>query len=122
MLSDPWFYAAAVPAMIILGLSKGGFAALGLLTVPLMALVISPVQAAGITLPILILSDVVAVVSYWGVFDRQTLWIMLPGSMVGIVIAWLLAAHVTESEIRLIVGIVAMLFALNYWLRHSRRP
>ena len=122
MLTDPWFYAAAVPAMIILGLSKGGFSSLGLLTVPLMALVISPVQAAGITLPILVLSDVVAVASYWGVFDRKTLWIMLPGSLVGIGIGWLLAAQVTESEIRLVVGVVAVLFALNYWFRHSRNP
>jgi uncharacterized membrane protein YfcA len=122
MLTDPWFYAAAIPAMIILGLSKGGFSALGLLTVPLMALVISPVQAAGITLPILVLSDLVAVASYWGVFDRKTLWIMLPGSLVGIGIGWLLAAYVTESEIRLVVGLIAVLFALNYWFRHRNRP
>ena len=66
MLHDPWFYAVAIPAMILLGLAKGGFASMGMLAVPLLALVISPVQAAGITLPILILSDLVAIISYWG--------------------------------------------------------
>ena len=64
MITDPWFYAAAIPAMVILGLSKGGFTAVGLLTVPILSLVISPVQAAAIVLPILVLSDIVAVVSY----------------------------------------------------------
>jgi uncharacterized membrane protein YfcA len=120
MLHDPWFYAAAVPAMIILGISKGGFSAVGLLTVPVLALAISPVQAAGITLPILVLSDIVAVVSYWGVFDRKTLIIMMPGAFVGILVAWLTAAWVNETEIRLLVGTISILFALNYWFRHRR--
>ena len=71
MIADPWFYAAAIPAMIILGLSKGGFGAIGMLTVPILALVISPVQAAAIVLPILVLSDIVAVVSYRGIYDAN---------------------------------------------------
>lgn len=104
--------------MIILGISKGGFTTLALLTVPIMALVISPVQAAGITLPILVLSDIVALASYRRDYDATTLKIMLPGAMVGILIGWTTAAWVTEHHIRLIVGVVAVLFALNYWFRH----
>lgn len=122
MLSDPWFYVAAVPAMILLGLSKGGFTIMGMLAVPLLSLVMSPIQAAGITLPILILSDLVAVFSYWGIFDKRTLAIMLPGALVGILIGYLTAAWVTENEIRLIVGLISVLFALNYWFRHRLRP
>ncbi len=118
MIADPWFYAAAIPAMIILGLSKGGFSAIGILTVPILALVISPVQAAAIVLPILVLSDLVAVISYWGIYEGRTLRIMLPGAMIGIGIGWWTAAWVTENEVRLIVGAISVLFALNYWLRH----
>ncbi|MEJ0013711.1 MAG: sulfite exporter TauE/SafE family protein [Bauldia sp.] len=122
MLDNPWFYVAAVPAMIILGLSKGGFTAVGLIAVPILALVISPVQAAGITLPVLVLSDIVAVIAYWGVFDRRTMLIMLPGAVVGVLIGWLTAAWVTESEVRLIVGLTSIAFALNWWFRHRHRP
>ncbi|CAN5202635.1 sulfite exporter TauE/SafE family protein [soil metagenome] len=121
MISDPWFYAAAVPAMLILGLSKGGFSTIGMLTVPILSLAISPVQAAAIVLPILVLSDVVAVVSYRGSFDAMTLKIMLPGAVVGIGIGWWTAAWVTDHEIRLIVGAISVAFALNYWFRHRRR-
>src|SRR5438876_68065 len=108
MISDPWFYAVAVPAVICLGLAKGGFTAVGILFVPMMALRISPVQAAGITLPILVLSDVVALVSYRRIYDWITLKIMVPGALVGIGIGWLTAAYVTEAEIRMIVGIVSL--------------
>jgi uncharacterized membrane protein YfcA len=124
MITDPWFYAAAIPAMIVLGLSKSGFASLGILTVPIMALAISPVQAAGIVLPILILSDIIALVSYRGAFDLATVKIILPAAAIGIAIGWATAAWVTEDHIRLIVGLISVLFALNYWFRHrlKREP
>lgn len=54
LITDPWFYAAAVPAVLLFGIAKGGFGGgLGVAAVPLMALVISPLQAAAILLPIL---------------------------------------------------------------------
>src|SRR4249920_395933 len=121
MITDPWFYAAAIPAVFILGLSKGGFTALGLLMVPLMALAISPVQAAGITEPILVLSDIVAIVSYWKVYDAATLKIMLPGALVGIAVGWATAALVNEAYIRLIVGLISIVFALQFFVRSKRR-
>jgi len=62
MITDPWFFAVAIPAILITGLSKGGFlGGIGGLAVPLMSLVISPVQAAGIMLPILIAMDWIGV-------------------------------------------------------------
>ena len=121
MIYDPWFYAAAVPAMIALGLAKGGFSAIGFLVVPIMAITISPITAAGITLPIMIISDIVALVLYRNAFDGRTLVIMLPGALLGILIGWLAAAWVNEDLIRLIVGLLAVLFSLSYWLSAARR-
>jgi uncharacterized membrane protein YfcA len=120
MIDDPWFYAAAIPAILILGLAKGGFGSVGLLVVPILSLAVSPVQAAGITLPILVLSDIVAVASYWGVWDKRVLAIMLPGALVGVAIGWWTASWVGEAEIRLILGLVSVAFALNYWIRTRR--
>jgi uncharacterized membrane protein YfcA len=115
MLTDPLFYAAAVPAVILVGLSKGGLGgAMALLGVPLMALVIPPVQAAAILLPILIVMDMVGLWTWRRESDPKTLLIMLPGAVLGILIGWLTAAYVTETMIRLIVGIVALIFSLDY--------
>jgi uncharacterized membrane protein YfcA len=67
MITDPFFYAVAIPAVIMVGLSKGGFGgAMALLGVTLMALAISPVQAAAILLPILIVMDIVSLWSWRG--------------------------------------------------------
>lgn len=127
MITDPLFYAVAVPAVILIGLAKGGFVgALAMLGVPLMALVISPVQAAGILLPILIAMDVFALWAYRGVYHAENLKILIPAAMIGIFIGWLTAAYVSEGHVRLIVGIVALLFTLDYWIgwraSDGRRP
>lgn len=116
LLSDPWFYAAAVPAVILVGLSKGGLGgAMALIGVPLMALVVSPVQAAAILLPILIVMDIVSLWTWRGERDPVTLKLMLPAAMLGIGIGWLTAAVVTTGAVRLIVGLVALAFFAR-WL------
>ena len=116
LLSDPLFFAAAVPAVILIGMSKGGFGgAMALMGVPLMSLVVSPVQAAAILLPILVVMDGVSLWTWRGTFDRTTLRNTLPGGMLGIAIGWATAAIVTVGMVRLIVGIVALLFFLR-WL------
>lgn len=116
LITDPTFYLAAIPAVVLVGLAKGGLGgAMGFLGVPLMALVISPVQAAAIMLPILVMMDVVSLWSWRGFYDRRTLAIMLPGALVGIAIGWLTAAMVTADMVRLILGIVTFLFVLR-WL------
>jgi uncharacterized membrane protein YfcA len=121
LLSDPWFYVVAVPAVILVGLSKGGFAGgVGFVGVPLMALVISPVQAAAILLPILCVMDLAALWTWRGVFDRKVLTDMLPGSLIGIALGWLLAASVTVAMIRLVVGLVAITF-VGRWVYLSLR-
>lgn len=114
-ISDPLFYAAAIPAVFLVGMSKGGFGGtLAMLGVPLMALVISPIQGAGIMLPILIVMDAVALFAYRGTFDRQSLIILMPAGILGIGIGWATAAYVHEDFITLMVGVIALLFVANY--------
>ncbi len=120
LISDPWFYAVAIPAVFLVGLSKGGFSGgTSLLGVPLMSLVISPVQAAGIMLPILVLMDVVAVSAYRRSFHAASLMVLIPAALTGIFIGYLTAAYVTDAHVRLIVGIVTLIFVLNHWLGTS---
>lgn len=116
LVTDPWFWAAALPAVFLVGLSKGGFGgSMGFVGVPLMSLAMPPLQAAAILLPIMILMDIVALWTWRGVFDRRTLSSMLPGSMAGIALGWMLASSVTVASIRLAVGTVALVF-VGRWL------
>lgn len=122
MITDPWFYAVAVPAILLTGLAKGGFlGAAGGLAVPLMSLVISPVQAAGIMLPILNVMDVVGLFAYRRDFDWRNLAILLPAAIAGVGIGWATAAYITEAHVRLIIGLIGLAFTLNYWLGGGAR-
>ncbi|WP_181706623.1 sulfite exporter TauE/SafE family protein [Chthonobacter rhizosphaerae] len=122
MLTDPWFYAAAVPAVLLTGLSKGGFGgAFGFAAVPLLALVISPVQAAGLMLPILLIMDAVSVWAYRSTFDRGVVLSLLPGGMVGTAVGWATASLVSDDAVRLIVGAIALAFLIRYGLQERRR-
>lgn len=116
MISDPLFYAAAVPAVILLGLSKGGFAGLGVLGTPLMALTIPPVQAAAVALPILIVQDAFSVWVYRRQWDPANLRVLLPGAVVGIAVAYLLAARVPDAAVALVLGVISVAFALRRFL------
>ena len=115
MPTDFIFYAAAVPAVILVGLSKGGLGgAFALMGVPIMALVMSPIQAAAIMLPILIVMDIVSLWIWRHHNDGTTLKMMLPGALIGIAIGWLTASLVTAGLIRLLVGLIAMAFVSRY--------
>ena len=117
MLHDPIFWAVAVVSVLITGVSKGGFGGLALLAVPLMALVISPVQAAGIMLPILIVMDWVSVWSYRKHWNKRILWLTLPGAVAGIAAGGLLAGYVDDQFVRVCVGIIAVGFPLYVFFK-----
>lgn len=115
MPADMLFYAVAVPAVILVGLSKGGLGgALALMGVPLLALVMPPVKAAAIMLPILIVMDVAGLWVWRKYNDMPTLKTMLPGGVIGVGIGWLTASYVTDAMIRLIVGVIAIVFVMRY--------
>ena len=98
------------------GIAKGGFGgAMGVIAVPLMSLVISPVQAAGILLPILCLMDLLSLWAYRGKWVWPELKTLLPASLIGVILGTLLFGYMSAGVIKLIIGIVAILFTLQYW-------
>ena len=115
MIIDPLFYAMAVPSVILIGLSKGGLTGLGVLAVPLMAIVASPMQAAAVLMPILLILDLVAVWTYRKSFDKITLIITIPSSIIGIIIGAVLVSQVNPDWIRVIIGFIAISFTISHW-------
>ena len=121
LITDPLFYVFAVPAVVVLGISKGGFSGIGMVATPLLALVMPPLQAAAILLPIILLQDVLSCWIYRREWDAWNLKVMLPGAVVGVGAAWLFAAYVSDGAIRLVVGLIALGMAGHaWWFRHLR--
>jgi uncharacterized membrane protein YfcA len=120
MITDPLFYACAVPAVLLFGLGKGGFGgSIGILSVPLMALVISPPQAAAILLPILCVMDLLALRKFWKQWHLENLKIMIPGAILGILIGTFTFRYLSEQHVRLLIGGLAIGFAINFWRKQS---
>jgi hypothetical protein len=117
MILDWSFYAAAIPAVILVGLSKGGFSGLSALSMPLLSLAISPVKAAAILLPILMIQDWVSVWAFRHDWEKRNLLILIPASVIGVFLGWLLAAAVSEALVRLAVGLISIGFVAYIVIR-----
>lgn len=126
LITDPVFFVAAIFAVTIVGLAKGGFSGIGLMAVPILSLVVSPIQGAAILLPVMLMQDVVSVWVYRRNYDTWNLKMMLFGSIFGIGAAGLLAAYVSDSQVRLVVGLIALAFVLYTWFgfmpKKAHRP
>ncbi|AEK56150.1 hypothetical protein BPI_II726 [Brucella pinnipedialis B2/94] len=112
----PLFLTVAVIAAFLVGLSKGGLPTVGTLSVPLMALVISPVTAAALLLPIYVVSDMFGLYLYRHHFSARNLAILTPSAIVGVGIGWLFSSHLSSTFIGMLVGLVGLLFCFNAWV------
>jgi uncharacterized protein len=113
MQPDAFFYLVAGIAVVILGLSKGGFAGVGMISTPLLALVVGPIAAAGVIFPILIVQDCIAVAMYRRTFSWQILVTMIPGAALGVALAYLLASTVPGWSVEILLGVVSFAFSLQ---------
>ena len=106
-------------ASLLVGLSKGGLPVVGMLSVPLLSLSMSPVLAAVLLLPIYILSDIVSVWLYRRDFSAPNLKILIPAGLLGVLLGWATASYVSDLVVTLLIGLVGVSFCLNIWLRRT---
>lgn len=112
-----WFWVAAVVASALVGAGKGGIPVVGMLSVPVLSLVIPPVMAAGLLLPVYVVSDIFGLWAYRQAWDRRVLAIMLPGAFAGVALGWATARMVPEAAVTALVGLIGLVFAANLLLR-----
>jgi len=114
MTFDPYFVTIATIAVLLVGLSKAGLlGGLGVVGVPLLALVMPARDAAGIMLPVLLAMDAIAIFAYRKEVDWRIIRIMLPGAAIGTLVGWALWSIVSDDMVLLLVGIVTLLFVLD---------
>jgi uncharacterized membrane protein YfcA len=116
-MDGPAFWMAAVVAATLVGASKGGLPVVGMLGVPVLALTISPVAAAGLLLPVFVLSDMFGLYVYRRHFDRRVLSILIPATTLGVGLGWATASLVSERLVGGLVGVIGAIFAAYVLLR-----
>lgn len=110
MIENPVFWLCCAFAVLIMGISKGGIGGLSVFAVPVMALTMPPVQAAGIMLPILIVMDGFTLAAYRKQWNKKIILHTLPYAILGIGAGGLLASYVTDDFVRICIGVVALSF------------
>jgi uncharacterized membrane protein YfcA len=110
-----WFMATL--AAFFVGLGKGGVPVITAMAVPLMSLVMSPILAAGLLLPVFIMADIGGVYAYRRSFHPRLLKIMLVAMPIGVLFGWATAAYVSDGMVTMLIGLIGVAFALNMILR-----
>jgi len=116
-ISNPWFYALAVPVVLLVGIGKGGFGGgIGMVAVPFLSFVMPLPQAAAILLPILCVMDLFAIRVYRGQYSPPNLRILMPAGAVGVAAGALAFGALDERWLRVIVGAIALAFGMHWVL------
>ncbi|MCA0271464.1 MAG: sulfite exporter TauE/SafE family protein [Proteobacteria bacterium] len=113
------FWILAVVAAGLVGMGKGGLPVVGMLGVPVLALVMHPVAAAGLLLPVYVVSDMFGLYAYRHAFDRRVLAILAPAATLGVALGWATAAFVPERLVTGLIGVIGASFALRLLLRRG---
>ncbi|MES2959252.1 MAG: sulfite exporter TauE/SafE family protein [Pseudomonadota bacterium] len=122
LITDPWFYAVAVPAVLLMGLGKSGFLmGFGSLATPLMALALPVPQAAAIMLPLLLVMDITGIKQLWRERDRELLRLLLPAGLLGTVVGTLLFGLLSSKTVAAVVGVLTLLFLAQRLVFPPRR-
>ena len=126
LVTDPFFYLVAAPAVLLLGISKSGFGVgFGSLAVPMMALAVTVPQAAAVLMPVLLVIDLLGLAALRKNFDRRLLAFLIPFGLLGVLLGALLFRQLDARLVAAIVGVFTLLFLAQRLLfapRAGRAP
>jgi uncharacterized membrane protein YfcA len=113
------FWCLATLAAVFVGMGKGGLPVIATLAVPSLSLIISPIAAAGLLLPVYIVSDVFALSAYRRDYDKQVLKVGIIGMTIGVIIGWLTAHIVIDWIVTSLIGLMGAVFSIRQLVMHS---
>jgi len=121
--SNPVLFMLLGLCAFLVGLSKGGLPAIGMLSVPILSLNMSPLVAAVLLLPIYVLSDAVSVWLYRRQFSAANVKLLIPAGVLGVLLGWATAAFVSDRMVALLIGFMGISFCLYTWTKkNTGRP
>lgn len=97
-----------------IGISKSAFAgALGVFAVPILMFKLTAVEAITLMVPLLIIADAMSLKSFWKKWDKTLLKSLIPGAIIGVVIANLVIDQINADYLRLIIALICIGFAIK---------
>ena len=116
------FFVIAGLSAFLVGASKGGLPMVGAIGVPLLTLVMPPVAAAALLLPVYIVSDMVGLWAYRKEYSARNLAILVPAMIFGVGLGWATAKITEEWMVTLLVGLVGLYYCATVVFRKADAP
>lgn len=123
LIGAEWTPLALAVAMLsgtLIGLGKGGLVGMGTIATPLLAMMVGPILAAGVLLPVFVTQDFVGVWAFRRDWDRRTVGLMLPGAFAGVATGWAAAEFLPTAFILGVLGSVSVAFAASRLVAEHR--
>ncbi len=114
-----WFLAGL--AAFLLGLSKGGMPAVAVLSVPLLSLVMDPILAAGLLLPLYLVADWYAIYLFRKAFSVRNLKILLPAGAIGVLAGFFAVSNVPTDAVKLLLAVIGLSYVANAFVKRLRK-
>jgi uncharacterized protein len=113
---DSYGWVVVASCAVMVGISKTGLPGMGILFVPLMAMVMPARQSTGAVLGILILGDVFAASYYHKAAMWRHIIRLIPATLVGIVAGYFVMKVISDSQLKPIIGVIVVaMLAVNWW-------
>jgi len=120
MSFEPWQWVMMGVGALLAGFSKTGIPGMGILFVAIFVNVLPVRQATGVVLPMLILGDLFAVALYRRHAQWSHLGRLLPATVAGVVLGWLVLRRLNDGQTARLVGLILLvMLAVHLW-RKSR--
>lgn len=110
---DLTFFLLAIPAVLFAGISKGGFGSgASFAAGAILVIFYPPSVSLGLLLPLLMLIDVASLRPYWGRWSWRDCRGVIFAALPGVALGALLLSRAPADAIRLLIGVISILFVI----------
>lgn len=92
-----------------------------MIVVPLFAQFRPARNVVALMLPLLFSTDVFSLGHYWKQWHRKSVWQLLPGAVIGILLASFILNDLSDEHLKKVIGGIACLFAILEFVRSKRK-
>lgn len=96
-----WYLLCAV----LIGMSKAGVKGMGMLSVPILAVIFGGKPSAGLLLPMLSMADIFAVSYYNKDAEWKYVWKLLPATIIGVLVAMVVGYYISDDWFKNLIAI-----------------
>jgi uncharacterized membrane protein YfcA len=111
-----WQWIALAVGALLVGLSKSGIPGIGILSIAIFTNILDAKASTGLVLPLLIVGDVVAVVTYRQHTLWKHVWRLFPWTAAGVIAGYFALERIDNRQAKILIGVILFfMLGLHVW-------